>query len=88
MTSIRFAFAACLVLAIVGSLPLTAQAAAPYTVLLHSRQFVPPPGPSGTLPSGNRVHALVQFVRFPTSADDSQLRALGLTRLAYVPDRA
>jgi subtilisin family serine protease len=65
-----------------------ARAQAPYTVLLHSRQFVPPPGISGSIPSGNRVHALVQFLGYPTGAQLAQLRGLGLTLLARIPDRA
>jgi subtilisin family serine protease len=77
---------ALLVAAFVSTPP--AWAAAPYTVLLHSRQFVPPPGISGAIPSGNRVHALVQLVGYPTSAQLAQLRQLGLTLLVRVPDRA
>ena len=65
-----------------------ALAAAPYTVQLHSRQFVPPTGLSGTLPSGSRVHVLVQFAGIPTGPQLAALRGLGLTLLVRIPDRA
>jgi hypothetical protein len=72
-----------------GLLPAAvARAQAPYTVLLHSRQFVPPPGISGVIPSGNRVHALVQLAGYPTDAQLAQLRGLGLALLVRIPDRA
>jgi hypothetical protein len=65
-----------------------ARAQAPYTVALHSRSFVPPPGISGALPSGNRVHALVQFKGHPTGPQLAQLRGIGLRLLVRIPDRA
>lgn len=65
-----------------------ADAAAPYTVQLHSRQFIPPPGLSGTLPSGAKIHALVQFHGHPNGAQLGALRTMGLTLLVRIPDRA
>ena len=66
------------------------------TILLHSREFVPPPGltsankatllaqPPTSLP---RVYALVQMNGVPTSAQANALRGLGLVRVASVPNR-
>ena len=72
----------------------TPQAGSDYTVHLHSRVFVPPPGlPTLTrdhiLGSGlSRVHVLVQAKRMPTSQDRNELAAAGLRLLIHIPNLA
>ncbi|MBI5016032.1 MAG: choice-of-anchor D domain-containing protein [Deltaproteobacteria bacterium] len=63
-----------------------------YSVLLHSRIFVPPPGLSAEtrdqiLQSGGaRRHVLLQTRRIPTTREGEELRSLGVRWLHFLPN--
>lgn len=65
-----------------------------YTIQLHSRVFVPPPGMSPETRSrivglgAPRAHVLIQTTRIPTSQERSQLTTLGVRMLVHIPNLA
>ncbi len=86
----------CVIAAAIFAGAVARPAQAQYTILLHSRSFVPPPGLSiadraaivAQLPTSlPRVYALVQLNAVPTPTQVSALAALGVVRVAAVPQR-